>query len=221
MDNKKVFLNDKYGHEIIDDTRIGLGNTIKGKVQIYDKIDNELVKIDDEPNLVLYIGREWLAQRAANETCSGFHNDLKNGYLNWFGIGTNGASPGDILTPLRPTIDQETLLSPIVLNASESSYLNLTQGGNDYQLKEIGNKSFVKDIVNDNRYLIFQAQTTIISTDANGPSGSTYYDINEAGLYIGDETGTPDTISIFARCTFSTIRKDISREIVFVWNIYF
>jgi hypothetical protein len=223
MESRKVFLNDSYRDQTNDDLRLKIGNKlIGGYVEIYDKISATEKLLVAKPNLILYKGREWLAQRAVYQTMSAWDSQAKDGYINWFGVGVNGASPGDILTPLAPTLPDTNLLSPIVLDASESTYKDLTVSGNDYQVKPIALKTYINDIVNQNRYLIVQCQTTIVSTDANGPNGETYYDLNEAGLYVGgeDETSTIP-VSIFARCTFSTIRKDSGRELVFLWNIYF
>jgi len=222
METKKVFLNDSYGKELFDNTRLSVGGMIKGYVEIYDKISAKEKLLIAKPNLVLYKGREWLAQRAAYKTMSSWDDTAKDGYINWMGVGTNGASPGDIMTPLSPTLPDSNLLSPIVLNSSESNYIDLSLSGQEYQVKPVASKIFVNDIVNQNRYLICQFQTTIISTDANGPNRETYYDLNEAGLYVGGEDSLSSIpISIFARCTFSTIRKDSGRELVFIWNIYF
>lgn len=221
MEKKTIFNNDVYGKHIEDEQFIKSGNRVEGHVTILDNNTQEVIEEND--NLVLYKGREWLLQRAGNITGPGFPSNWKDLDINWFGVGVNGATPGDILTPLVPVINQENLLQPIVLNPSETAYKNMVfqDDGSDYQLKRIGTKQAVRDIANENRYLILQLQTTIISTDANGPNQSTYYDLNECGLFVGDDDGNAENMSIFARCTFSTIRKDITRELVFIWNIYF
>lgn len=55
-----------------------------------------------------------------------------------------------------------------------------------------------------------------------------YQDVNEAGLFVSpshdrlDSRFTEDDmVQMFARVTFSTIRKDSSRELVFSWYVYF
>jgi hypothetical protein len=71
------------------------------------------------------------------------------------------------------------------------------------------------------KFLIGTIQVTLSATDANSTS---YQDISEAGLFCS-ETGsafsTIDDLNIFARVTFSTIRKTSSRELVILWYIYF
>ena len=90
------------------------------------------------------------------------------------------------------------------------------------------------------RFLIASARTTIASTESNGDGvssgcgtytsgsliGENYQDISEAGLFVSPSNSTlytfdSDDMQLFARVTFSTIRKDSSRELIFTWLVYF
>jgi len=214
-------IHDTLKNDIYDDLMLNIGYGLKGRVEITDVHNNRIL---EKSNLVLYKGREWLAQRAANflSPVEQDHNRT-NHYINYFTVGIGGATPGDILTPLSPEKTDEDLNTPVLLNTNDSTYITKTRDNDalTYQLKTITSKTFKNDLLNQNRYLIVQFQTMLLNSDANGPNGNSFFDINEAGLYIGDESGTPGSVSIFARCTFSTIRKDNSRGLVFNWYIYF
>jgi len=221
MTQQKIIVND-YPRKLTDDQIFtSMGHGIKGHVTAVDKVTGEVLA--DTDNLILYKGREWLAQRAVNIKSPAWETAGKDGYITHFGLGTGGASPGDILTPLVPNATDVDLLSPCMLNNAETSYITRQKSGNNYQIKPISSVSFVPDISNGNRYVIIQLQTNISLTDANGPNGNASYDLNEAALFVtkGENPDPIEDISIFARCTFSTIRKVVAREISFIWNIYF
>lgn len=87
-------------------------------------------------------------------------------------------------------------------------------------------------------YLRSLVRVTITPEQCNGPryynpalTAQPYYqDLNEAGLFVSpshDRTASIFTssptgmVQMFAKVTFSTIRKDSSREIVISWYVYF
>lgn len=194
----------------------------KGHVEIFETKKKKKTKLVDTSNLVLYEGRNWLMKRAFNQLESSQGTPGVNSYISWLGLGTGGAT-ADILVPLNPTLTDNGLKSQIVINASDSSCAN------NGKLHPFDNIEFEEDIDNQNEKLIASITTTIGENDANGPQGSTgasaYYDINEAGLFISNShlssNFDPDSLKLFARVTFSTIRKFDERQLVFIWKIYF
>lgn len=72
-------------------------------------------------------------------------------------------------------------------------------------------------------FLVAKIQVTLGADDANGgDTDNDFQDLNEAGLFVSDDHVDPQSDpQLFARVTFSTIRKTNMREIVFSWYIYF
>ena len=194
----------------------------KGQVQIFEKQDNGKLKLVDTSNLVVYSGRNWLMQRALNQSGSIQGSPSVNSYISWIGLGTGGAT-ADLLTPIAPALTDSDLKNQIIINSTCSTCAN------NGKLHPFDSIMFEEDTDNQNENLIASITTTIGENDANGPSGSTgvsaYYDINEAGLYISNShlanNFDPASLKLFARVTFSTIRKFSERQLVFVWKIYF
>ncbi len=232
ISSKKITFNEKLSHDICDDLYTGCANGLHGHVSIYDELSNGRKILVDKANLVVYNGRKWLAQRAFNKhnISSGMPIDAPNYYISWFGAGSGGATVGDILSPVSPITSDTNLTSPVLFDNNNALYKEMTNNGT-YQLKTISNSAigFSQDPSNDNEYLISQIQMSITSAEMNGPnngsSATDWYNISEVGLYISDSNDvnvvTDESISLFARCTFSTIRKESQRQLTFIWNIYF
>ena len=195
----------------------------KGRVQIFDKNDDgTLTKIEDTHNLVVYNGREWLIQRAVNKALDSWLPTSPQHYISWFGLGTGGAG-ANILIPIVPNIADYQLNQQVVINALDP---DLPNSG---KLHPFDGIEFIEDPAYNNRFLIVAITTDIAKTEANGPNNgsgpSDYYDLNESGLYTSNSNDKDlldlNTVKLFARVTFSTIRKNINRSLVFVWYIYF
>lgn len=195
----------------------------KGRVQIFEKNDDgTLTKIEDTNNLIVYNGREWLIQRATNQLLSGWPVTSPQHYISWFGLGTGGAG-ANLLIPIVPIVTDFQLNQEIVINSLDP---NLPNSGKLHPFSTI---EFIEDTANNNRFLIASITTVISKTEANGPSNgsgpSDYYDLNEAALYTSNSNDKSafilSTLKLFARVTFSTIRKNVNRSLVFVWYIYF
>lgn len=198
--------------------------TIKGKIEIFE----ENKKIEETTNVVVFSGREWLAQRAfGTVNVNTNYNSGVDWTISYVAFGQGGAT-SDILTPSPAESVDEGLKSPVMLNKNESNYLTVESDTPNWQLKSIENRfDYDEDSANLNRQLIVSINNTLLKTDANGPDSDnpTYYDINEIGLFITDPNiGDPvdkSNISLFARTTFSTLRKVQTRQLVFSWKIYF
>ncbi len=173
------------------------------------------------PNLIVYDGRTWLMQRTMGQKLPTVieTRNVQDFHVSWFGLGTGGATPGDPLDPVQPEHADSELVSPAVINDVDP---NCVDTGVLHPFDSI---EYQQDPSNDNQYLIAKITTTIANTDANGSDGSTYYDLNEAGLYVSNsnDTSTFDSSSkiLFARVTYSSIRKHSDREIVYIWSVYF
>lgn len=203
---------------------------LRGQVQVFENN----CKLVDTSNIIVYLGREWLAQRAfniANTQATSYYNDMEDSFISWIGFGSGGASEGDILTPLPSESTDLKLRNPVMLDESATDYIQLNTDNYQgtmvsWQLKPIdGSIQFLEDSNNEARKLITSVNTTLLKTDANGPDGESFYNINEVGLFISNSKESSsvslDTIQLFARTSFSTLRKVASRQLVFVWNIYF
>ncbi len=228
MSTKKVRIFDNQKRNMGDELSAGEKRP-RGHVEIFDKRSGERIgysdnvtfpmqKLDDRDNLIVYTGRTWLMQRAFDQDLNAGSGDASS-YISWFGLGTGGATAGDPLNPVAPTAIDTDLDTPAIINSGD---VNCANSGYQHPFDSI---LFEQDASNDNQYLIAKITTTIANDDADGATGSSYYDLSEAGLYISDSnvasTVDAGSLILFARVTYSTIRKHNEREIVFIWSIYF
>lgn len=214
---KRVQIHDNYRKNMFD--KFGAEARPKGKVEFFEKgKDGTLTKIDSESNLIVYPGRTWLMQRSFKQDLTP-SSGASERWLNWFGVGTGGATGGDPLNPVAPDLSDTDLDTNAIINATDPLCAK------DGYLHPFDSVLYEQDPSNSNEYLIAKVTTTLGSNDANGATGTTYYDLSEASLWITDTdvpaSVTPTSLSLFARVTYSTIRKHSDREIVFIWSIYF
>ena len=226
MDTQKVQIMDNY-KKSQKDVFAAASKRPRGFVEIFEKTNSGLDKIDEVecdfplhegPNLIVYTGRTWLMQRAFNQELT--PNSAHNNYISWFGLGIGGATPGDVLNPIVPDVNDSNLGQIIVINDSDP---NCTDAGRMHPFDSI---VYERDTANENKYLISKVTTTIGQDDANGDGApNDWYDLSEAGLYISNSNVAGSFVGssqeLFAKVTFSTIRKHNLREIVFIWSIYF
>lgn len=209
---------------------------VSGKVEIYahylEDPEKKIYLLRRQNNLVVYRGRNWLAQRVANSSISGY-SYWQDMYLSWFAIGTGGAVAGNPLTPSAPSLTDGTLSSHGVI---DSGMRYVTVNSKQYHKFDDGYPTFVED--NDietsglynsrDRQLILKTITTLTTDEANDDDGisdpSSYQEINEAGLFISNSnsiSSPPTQIELFARTTFPTIKKNDQVELIFNWYIFF
>ena len=223
MEEKKsketiVKIEDHYGDECLCDS-CGCQSVAKrmprGEVEIYEKVnDGPLTLIRPrKDNLVVYVGREWLSNRAFQVNSSNIDATYDE-YISWFGVGEGGAPAGDPFVPIPPTNQDTDLNTPVMINATDSTCADYrttpTTGYYKHPFERIDDDY---DSSNDNKWLIKKVTTTIGADDANG------YQISEAGMFTAPDRNGP--FHLFSRVTFPTILKDTSRQLVFVWYIYF
>jgi hypothetical protein len=235
--NTEVVVKEFYGDPCLSD---GVGNSPKnserrpqGEVQIFEADEQGNKKLVHKSNLVLYLGREMLAQRLVNVE-NPLATPTKDEYVAWFGIGEGGVRPADPLDPVPPIITDEGLASPVMITDSTAAGYGdwhvvgepTPSGGtypkDGYYKKRFdgsvpgGNPSFEADALNDDKYLVIKIQTTIGVNDANGEQ------LSEAGLFSAESVAPAYSgqFSIFARVTFPSLIKTSQRRLIFVWYLY-
>ena len=212
-DKSSINIMDTYGDSCIRDsrTRSRLGERKPlGFVEVY---ENE--KLVDKQNLVVYSGREWMAERV-----HGFNNlntpASFNSSICSLGIGNGGAPVGDPLSPISPIATDTNLINEVPISSTDSTYYDFRNGF--YYKHPFDSIEFLQDADNDNKWLVAKISTTIGYEDANG------YNINEAGLFIGTDRvggGYEAPFVLFSRVTFETLVKKNSKEFMFLWYLYF
>ena len=196
--------------------KFGTRNHIKGYVEIYENDINDNKRLVDKQNLIVYVGREVLAQMAVHkERISGSNEHSL--FISWLSVGNGGATAADPLTPLSPD------LTDTGLGGDGSTELVIDSGNTDYidsgKKKPFDSLEFLQDDANDNRYLIIKITTTLLREECNTNN------VNEAALWLcnSDSSSSADAslLRIFSRVCFSTIQKNDTRELVFVWYLFF
>lgn len=168
----------------------------------------------------------------------------KGKYLSWFSIGTGGAVSGSPLTATSPALTDTNLDTPASIGAG-SNYKTVYKdtANQDFHKFDTGYPRFcwdseisdtgvggssVKDPVTGglhpaDAFLVGCIQVTLDYTEGNGTG---YQDINEVGLYVSSSnliaySHPNNDMELFARSTFSTIRKTDDRQLIFIWKLYF
>ena len=207
-----------------------------GRVQVYaHKIagsDKELYLLRDTSNLVVYHGRNWLAQRAFNindVTDSGW----KDCYVSWLGIGTGGTLEGNPMIISSPDLTNTALATHGVI---DSGIRYVTVAGKQYHKFDDTYPTLTVDSevsatglgnAYDNK-LVMKVVTTLAADEANDDGGvsdpDAYQMINEAGLFFADVntiSPVPTKMEMFARVAFPSIKKNSEVELIFTWYIFF
>ena len=198
----------------------------QGQVHIYEQTDDGNKKLIHKSNLIVYIGREMLAQRLVNIDNPYLSTPTKDEFISWFGLGEGGVRPADPLDPIPPVNTDEYLGSPIPVSDSTGGvYADYHIAGGVYP----ANGSYVKgfdaapdgvifeqDVLNDSKYLLIKITTTIGVADANG------YTLSEAGLFSAESSagGYSGNFTLFSKVTFPSLIKTIDRRLIFVWYLY-
>lgn len=199
----------------------------RGEVEVYEISENGNKQLVHKSNLVLYLGREMLAQRLVN-TENSSATPTKDEFVSWFGLGEGGVRAADPLDPVPPTNEDTELSSPIMLNDSTGSiYADYHTAGDPipsggtypktgFYKKRFDSIDFEPDTLNDSKWLVLKFTTTISIDDCNGEQ------ISEAGLFSAESRAGAYSgqFSLFARVTFPTIVKSSDRRLIFVWYLY-
>lgn len=221
--NLEIMAADYYGDNCLRDSVNKEGNSSRrpeGLVKIYEIFKNGEKKLRHKSNLVVYLGRETLAQRLVNLD-NAYVSQSKDEFLSWFGLGDGGVDIADPFVPIAPIITDDDLSSRIMINATDSScadYHTVASGYPEegYYKKPFDSITFEADELNANRWLVLRIATTITANDANGAQ------LSEAGLFTSTSSGGGHSgnFSLFSKVTFPTIVKTDTRRLVFVWYLY-
>lgn len=218
----EIVARDYYGDNCLTDTCYPDGRPkIKerkpqGEVFIYDMKDGKK-ELVHKSNLVVYSGREMLAQRLV-DTDNGSVTSTKDEFLAWLGLGEGGVRPADPLDPVPPANQDTDLNSSIMISdTTGSNYADPRTAPNPgFYKKGFDAILFESDNYNADKWLSLKITTTITINDANGEQFS------EAGLFSAESRadGYAGNFTLFARVTFPSIIKTPDRRLVFVWYLY-
>jgi hypothetical protein len=234
-----IEVKDFYGDQCLVDqvnANISKARRPQGEVHIFEETDNDRKELIYKSNLVIYRGREMLAQRLVNENntdAQAVYSDFptKDEYVCWFALGDGGVRPADPLDPVPPINSDDYIYSPVpLIDSTTPVYANYHIAGDPYsgpsgsypadgfyaKRFDTDGIEFYADNLNDDRYLILQITTTIGVNDANG------YQLSEAGLLSAESRSGSYSgqFSLFARVTFPSLVKTGDRRLVFVWYLY-
>lgn len=226
MSKKDLEINafDYYGDQCLGDSisskQENADRRPKGLVKIYEVDESGNRKLIHKNNLVVYLGRELLAQRLVNIE-NAFATPTKDEFLTWFGLGNGGVDIADPFVPIAPVISETELSSRVMINATDSSnadYHVVAAGYPEtgYYKKPFDSVAFEPDTLNGNSWLILRVSITIGANDSNGNQ------LSEAGLFCAEngDGGYSGQFSLFSKVTFPTIVKTDARRLVFVWYLY-
>ena len=221
--NFEVIAIEDYGERCIkDEKRINsIHHKPQGFVEIYEKDEKGMKKLIGKCNLVVYSGREHLAQRLLNIQNSNISID-KDCFLGWIGFGDGGVDLADPLNPLPVSSLDTGLTNEIPFSSVNSTGYGDLRSGYYYKKNiEDGQIDFEQDSANDNKWLIAKITRTLEISECNG------YQISEAALFNAASKSTgyspgEDSFFLYAKITFPPITKivAINRSITFVWYIY-
>lgn len=176
--------------------------------------EHEVDPVEDDENLVVYSGREWVAPRLFNVDNPNIIPS-KDAYICWFGLGTGGTTEGDLFTPVDPQNTDSVLNQPIPISPGNNNYGDLRTDG--FYKKQLESVEFETDYTNDDSWLIAKATLIVTGEDANVDDP-----LSEAGLFVAttDDAGYDGPFTLFSRVTFSSIQKDSTRQLTFIWYVY-
>jgi hypothetical protein len=219
----EIEIRDHYGDKCLDDS-VNKDGGARGKpegfVEIYEQKEGGERKLVGKHNLVLYQGREQLAQRLVN-----FNNpsvsSTKDEFVTWFGLGDGGVLPADPLDPIPPILTDTDLYSLAMINATDSSsadyqVVDATHPEEGYYKHPFDSIEFEQDAMNDDKWLVIKITVTIGIDDANS------YQLSEAGLYTAESSagGYSGSFNLFSRVTFPSLIKTADRRLIFRWFLY-
>jgi hypothetical protein len=212
----EINVSETYAEHCVEDAfnaKISKIRRPQGEVHVYEVTDEGKRKLLHKNNLVLYQGREVMAQRIVN-TENPNVDSTANEFIAWFGIGEGGVDPADPFTPVAPILTDTDLYNEYPFNATEATYGDFRSGS--YYKSPFDSVEFEQDSLNDDKWLVLKITTTLGIDDGNGGQ------LSEAGLFTASSTngGWAGPFHLFARVTFPSIVKTTARRIIFVWYLY-
>jgi len=207
----QIRFGDSFNSELVENREA----PIKGHVQIYEIVNKEKKLLYEKDNLVVYLGREYVASRIFNKINVNI-TPQPTEFIGWLGLGSGGTTLVDPFDPAPPSSTNIDLVTPIPFNTIDGySHLGDLTGGSYYKHR-LYDVIFEQDINNASRYLIAQVQIEVGEEDANG------YLISEAGLFTATSStpGYSGDFHLFARVTFPSMYKSADRILLFIWYLY-
>ena len=223
-ENFLIEAHDKYGDSCFKDSVNGKQSSERkpqGYVEIYEVDKDGEKKLVGKSNLVVLCGRETIITRALDVTNSSLPSGAtKDEFICWLGVGSGGVPSGDPLGPIAPTNNDQNLYFEIPLNSADATCgdYRIGPGGIFYYYKRpFDSVTYEMDYDNSDAWLVTRIISTITIFDANG------YNISEAGLFTAASrsAGYSGHFTLYSRVTFPTIVKTASRQLVFLWYLYF
>jgi len=217
METSKFIIKDEYGKNCLaatmGDEACGGSRKPEGYVEIYEIDEDGNQQLVGKSNLVVYVGRELIAQKITRLNNPSVDTQYEEG-LYWLGIGSGGVSVGDPFNPNPPISTDDDLYESLPISATDVACGDLR--GTDYYKKPIEAIEFQQDPYNDNAWIILQTTSRI------GVSDSLGLNISEAGLFsaVDNSPGASGPFHLFSRVTFPTIVKTNTRQLLFIWYIY-
>lgn len=219
----EIEIRDHYGDKCLSDA-VNDGGGDRGKpegyVEIYEQKEGGERKLVGRHNLVMYLGREQIAQRIVNADNPSV-TPTKDEYITWFGLGDGGVLPADPIDPIPPILTDTDLYSLVMINATDSSsadyhVVDATHPEEGYYKHPFDSIEFEQDSMNDDKWLVIKITVNIGIDDANN------YQLSEAGLYTAESPsgGYGGPFHLFARVTFPSLVKTTDRRLIFRWFLY-
>ena len=210
-----VEVKDKYGDHCLKDSVFNVDESKRGPqgfVEIYDVTDDGN-KLIGKHNLVVYHGREMIAQKIFNLPNPNVVTEM-NEYICWFGVGKGGVTAGDPFNPNPPIATDGDLYDSVPISGTDSTCADYRTDA--FYKAPIDDVEHQQDPDNSDSWIIIRTVTTL------GLDRSTDEQISEAGLFtaLDNSPGYNGPFHLFSRVTFPTIVKTITRELMFVWYLY-
>lgn len=219
----EVVAKDFYGDNCLNDSisaNVRKKGSPEGYVEIYEVDDFGNKKLVSKSNLVLYVGREWIAQRIVDIANTSVPSS-KDEFITWFGLGDGGVILGDPLNPTPPTLEDIALSSQIMITTvagtvADYNTVDGTHPETGYYKMPFDSVAFEQDILNDDKWLVIKIITTVGVTYANEK------ELSEAGLFTAESSsgGYSGQFTLFSRVTFPSIVKTSDRRLIFSWFLY-
>jgi len=212
----EINIEERYGSECLFDSRTKkeiISRRPKGFVEVFEILENGEKKLVEKSNLIVYVGREALAQLLVDQDNTNVTSG-KDERLYWLGLGSGGVDPSTPLIADPPTNQDTDLATEIPISATDSTCGDY-HGGSYYKCP-FDSVEFLEDENNSDAWLVINITTTITTEYANG------YEISEAGLFTAEQDtgGYSGNFTLFARVTFPSVAKTSDRRLIFVWYLY-
>jgi len=179
---QKVVAKDYYGDNCLKDNTFqndAVERHPQGWVEVYEVDENENEKLIAKSNLVVYLGREIIAQRMfGTDNPNANASSTRHETITWLGIGSGGVNVGDPFNPSPPVATDVDLAEEISFSDIDPSYADFRNG--HYYKKPIETVEFEQDTYNNNAWLIVKTISRISLSDATDAH------ISEAGLFASN-----------------------------------